>query len=351
MASAVLSRLFRDYLTRLRLGATLQHALRAAADPALGAQEMARVFDGNQAYLQWLLRIEPLQKRITEWAQEEAMSKDRRETVLKRALALLGKSAVRNVVATLSLNRIAGAGLPKTEAEKLLVVPRESVKLALEAEEYCENRKIPGAHFAYEAGLHYDAWLAILNARKELAEAKGVFEETWKHSLRVAHFAQELAVYPKAFPHTEQCFAAGLLLNSGKLVLATLYPKSAKNSWTAFAASVVGQDPLLDDSLRLVRERKLFELTHPEASFLVARSSGYFTTVAPALQFYPEPYFLKKTNPGLYLLATLLLAAQRLARLKSPKDPPPLGPREKRELQRFGIGDKELELIVQRVLK
>jgi hypothetical protein len=303
----LLPEIVRNYLVPLYPGRSLSRTLDVVSDETLRVHALSPVLERNQAYSQMLISLNFLSKRVSEWEAEGHHPADRERIILGRVLGLLGKSAARNFVACIRFGRIVGKGLPRKAQEKAQFNnPRDVIKLAITAEEFCQERKWIHSEYAFEAGLHYDFLSGLLTARKAPAEAVRSVEETFKEGLRIARIAYGIGQKIENVPHGNRLFGAALLVPSGKILMQLIYPKTSQDrSWAAWLKESEKMPPEVKVHQATLENRR-FEWNHAELSSLIASSFARLRPLSAAIRYYQEPYYLKEAQPELHLLAGLL---------------------------------------------
>ncbi len=217
----------------------------------------------------------------------------------------LGRSQVRNAMAMIALLSATDVKLPRSIKEKSSLKSPETIKFAIQAEEYCEENRLARSDQAFLGGLHWD-WLlhAYWQGKGPSKEISAPMEGAWRDSLKFAHKAYELGSKVKSLKNSELLFGAALLLPLGKVWMQALYAKGMKD--------------LLSEALKLnekaalwteFQESRRFEVTHRELASQLAAGLGFFTPVQEALRYYLEPYFISDENLALQRFAQVLHAA------------------------------------------
>ena len=325
---STLSTCFSKYLNPAHPGDTLERVIRVTLDKERYAADLTPVVLENDAYAQFVLKVDFLQGRIKDWASEMPEGQVNIRVLIERIFILLGKQASRNLIASIRLARLANT-LPKKKSERFSVNPKEQLKHALACEEFCETRNYAESQLAFLAGLQYD--LLATAFAKASREAQGAFQTQFPEALRIAHFAYEIGSRMGAFPFLEYAFGAGLSLGLGKIMAYALYPKEGgANSYAGFL-SEVEKKSVLKWTFAAQAEESRFPARPIELSAFAAGSFRFFSPVEPAIRFAREAYYLKRTQPKLYPLALLLGLAEASAIGR------PITDAERAELQALGV--------------
>jgi hypothetical protein len=269
------------------------------------AADLTPAVIANGAYAQFVLKVDFLQGRIKDWISEMPEGQANQRVLLERVFILLGKQASRNLIASIRLARLANA-LPRKKSERFSVNPKDQLRYALYAEEFCENRNYAETQLAFLGGLQYDLLQTAFTKAKASRDAMNGFENLYPESVRTAHFAYEIGSRMGSFPFSEYVFPAALSLGMGKILALALYPKDlGPKSYAGFQAELE-KKTLLKWSWADGEEKKRFPLTPHELAGLASMSFKFLAPVEPAIRFAKEAYYLKKTQPKLHALALLL---------------------------------------------
>ena len=124
------SKLVQNFLVPSSPGGTLEKILKSVSDSEAKVQALAPIFLENQLYEQYLLRLDLLQERITQWSSEQEGNPQKDQIILERILGLMGRLAIRNSAASVRVNRIAGQGLPRKAADHLVLSQSDLLRYA-----------------------------------------------------------------------------------------------------------------------------------------------------------------------------------------------------------------------------
>ncbi len=350
MHQSALGSLIDGFLAPLPPGTTLRQVLKASGDESALAQDIARPIEANPLYLHSLLSIDSLSSRINQWTEELAEADERDHLLLNRLVGLLGKAAIRNLVACVRLHRMSGAGLPRKPSEKPRVAPREQLRFALAAEELCTDNHWIHPELAFVAGYHYDCLAALFAAKKLPKDRSAYLTETFKHAVRNAKIAYAIASHASALEHGKHVVAAALLAPIGKALMAVMYPKEdGESSWHAFVAQASKlREPW--NLAHLALEGRRFEITHEQLSYVVVLAFGAFGEIAPALLHIRTPAHFDSSDGGFNTLARLLSLTNKLSQHSgnAPLHQGVLSNIEHQWLGSIGIGTRQLEELLNR---
>jgi len=299
------------YLVPAMPGPTLERVIEMTLDKERYAGDLMPIILKNSVYTQFILKVDFLQTRIKAWIAEMPEGQANYKVILERIFILLGKQASRNLIASIRLARL-GNQLPKKKSERFSPNPREQLKQALTAEEFCEFRNFASIELGFLAGLQYDFLQTSFTRSKASREALSAIGTHFLESLTTAHYAYEIGSRMGSFPYSEYAFPAALSMGLGKALAYPLYPKEGKPSYAGFLAEVEKKNVLKWEFAEL-EERKRFPISTTELAALAVRNYVFFKKIEPAIRFSAEPFFLKKSQPKLYPLALLLGIADKVA--------------------------------------
>lgn len=303
--------------------------IQAAGQEDVRAEDLAPLLLGDSNYRNYLFAQTFLAERMSEWLTENEGMPNRDRILLNRLLRLLGKIPVRNLVVCAQLDAMlgdaakkksGGGGVPAPgpgkEEGKITVVPSAVMPYALAAETYCQDKGWVHPDHAFSAGLHYDWLAALLKKRSAPPDEKAALDAAFKEGIATGGMAYELGQRVGKVQHGKFLFATGLLLPIGKALMASVFPSSlGERAWAKFAKSVDLAGELAFDQLRYT-EHRTFPITHPELSSLVVNFGALLRVAEKSIFFYHEPYQLKKLDPDLFQLASLLSVSARMVRSK-----------------------------------
>lgn len=310
--AARLANCITTYLQPAVPGPTLEGVIAVVANHELYPKDLAPAVWQNPAYVQFILRVDFLQNRINEWIAESPEGQANYPMILTRIFTLLGKQASRNLVACVRLNRILGV-IPRKPGDRMPLLPKEQLKHAIAAEDFCLAKSFAFSETAFLGGLHFDFLQAAFTRSKASREALGAFPVQWLESLRTAHYAYEIGSRLKSFKWNHTVFAAALVIGVGKILMTALYPKElGTGSWAGLHAECeklkYGRWVQFD-----LQEKKRFEVTHAELASLAASFWRFLGPVELAIRHYQNPYYLKARSPDQYTVSSILCLAHALA--------------------------------------
>ena len=306
------SKLIEDYLQPSVLGKTMLATIKAAVDPDTRAQALVPLITDNQAYTHFLQKIDILQSRINEWNSDEAKTVNKDRVILERIFTLLGKQASKNTVACVRLNRMMGVA-PRKESERMALNPKEQLKLAIAAEDFCIDQKLAYSGMAYLGGFHYDWLTGLMNKNKLPKDAITYVTEVWNNSFKTARIAYDLSRQLKSFKYDHYVFPAALTMNIGKVFMSIAHPKELDGkSWAIFMQEMDKFGEKKPEAMALF-EKKKFPFTHNEYSAVFVSWFQILSPVEKAIYHYQDPYYLKNLDIDLYRLAAILSISSTLA--------------------------------------
>lgn len=297
------------------LGKTVKNLLLACSNESMKAQDLYSIITGNRAYAHFIMSMPMLSARMTDWREEKMPSRDFERVIITRILGLLGKSAVRNTVVSIRLNRIADFGLPKKKNEMVKIATTQQLKFSLFAEEFCVDQHYIHPDQAFLAGVHYD-WLGmIMNRRGASREVKNYLDDVFREGLRTAIFAYTLGTRLKKTPKEKELFASGLLLPIGKMLMALMFPREHPSTWIGFLNDVDLHADAKVDAL-INNQLPRYPVTSFEMSGVFIDHLQLFRHVEPAIRLAHSPYLVESSDPELSDLAVLLGIANRVVQLE-----------------------------------
>ena len=328
---APFTKLLSDFLDPIAPDPVAFGVIRAASDEGVRAQELAPLINSDPGYRAYLFAQTFLSERMTRWEAESGALPNKNELMLERILGLLGKAPVRNLVACAHVERILGSMDPLGADQKIVVTPAKLIPFALEAERICQDNGWMSHEAAFCAGLHFDWLAAAIKKRNGTADEKSAPAAAFKEGLATAKTAYELGQRLRQFELGKHLFAAGLLLPVGKPVMACLFPKSAGDrSWSSFVHQCERAGDHVFDYYQFVEARR-FPATHAELGSLLVNFGAILRKLEKSIQFHIDPERLRRADPELYQLASLLSVSVRMTRSGDKK--PVLDPFQERWLQ------------------
>ena len=311
--SVKLLEVYRAFLHPTKIGRSLRDCLRATLDPSVYAKDLLPLFEGNPALASSILKWDSLQGKLGEWIAEDAVkapaasagagmagknatngilpgadTADERKLLL-RALNLLGKSAVRNLVASREILRI-GDALPRKAGEKLKINPKEQIPYALSAEE--KSEATPGVlpEVAFLVGYHFDLLRAALLRAKAPREAIQTLEREWPDFLKDAQFSVRLAATLRDFEEGGLVFSGSLLSQIGSIIMRAVHPGDlGDKSYREFAKINLTVERA--DERRWLGEREAFPILEREWALLLIREVGLFPELERLVRYVEDPWF------------------------------------------------------------
>lgn len=335
--------IFTGYLNSASPGRTFGAVLAGASDRSFGAPQMVEVLDHNQAYAHFLLSLGLVAPKLAEWDQDEGATLGRNRVYLERLTALLGKSPIRNLVGCMRLARLSDALLPTKPGKSPALSPREQLRYALAAEDYCLEREWVASDLAYQAGLHYDWIVALAVARKAPPEVRASVADGFAEGLLLARSAVAIGQKLPVFALGKYAFASALLIPLGKSLMTAMYPKALGDRSWAQCATDITKLGAYGGWMQEVLETRQFACTHAEMSFEMIQALGFIPEIASAVCASLHPYDLKPSSPDLYQLASVLnLAGVVAGEAGKSGSGPKLAPFQQDWLKTNGLVDSDI---------
>jgi hypothetical protein len=339
-----LSQLTKNYLLPSVPGETLTRVFALFTDSEFRPQELLYLLDTNPAFGHSILKQKLLAQKIAQWSQEDAKRTDQAIFLTKRVIGLLGKAAIRNLIASFRLARITNEGMPRKKDEDITLQPQQQIPFALKTEDFCQNMKWAFAEMSFVGGLHYDWLTALLASRKASDDTKKVLKDAYDEGFLTAQYAYKICQQIKGVRHDRFVFAAALVLPLGKALMASTFPKGGSSqAWTAAAAEWEKYGKLKTDAADHF-ENKLFQVTYPEMTALYVQAFSQIDLVGPAIRYALEPWLLLGGNRDQYQLAMILSTATTLIRSGAlkPGEDLPLRDFQRKWLKQSGVKEKLL---------
>lgn len=286
----------------LRLGKTARDTLQEFIDIDVSAQDLVRILNENQAYRDLFFRF--VSQKTAK--QEKARDADEPPSPTHRLINLLGMLGSRNLILALRLYRLTEGKLPENPGE---LNPGNSLRQALEAEEYFTRNKLEHGETAYAAGVYFDLCTLLYGREGGLKKLEPYFKRTWQRALRTGLLAYLIAtklgnVQPRA------ALAAGILAHAGKLHLSVHLSGENYAEWE----EELDRDDRLDSLARFLLEREKFGVCQEDVGAHTLRYFDVFRNLLPAVGSFREPYNLKGADPAEYALAVTVNFADAMAR-------------------------------------
>ncbi|MEO7164225.1 MAG: hypothetical protein ABI041_14990 [Bdellovibrionia bacterium] len=316
----VISKVIKSTLKHCVPGATFREIMRLAEDHESTIESFIQVVQTNPVYSTFFQSLDILSSKIVNWEEEEEDNPARDGLILKKSVQLLNRNVTRNVMAALQINRIRGAGLPRTRYEHLFLSPKEQLNFSSLAEEDCLERELPGSDSAFLAGYHYDVLLALYTTQKAPLEVTMALVKSWTEGLRAARLAAALAANVPSFHHHHYIYGATLVSPIGKVLMAELFPKELLTaSWSHFVHQCEKSESKSHLAL-WVGEFHRFGVSYAELSGLFISFLGFFAPIESAVCFHNNPQNLMEQDSEQYRLAALISVSIVLASFKVEDD-------------------------------
>jgi hypothetical protein len=322
-ASAELSRLLKDFLLPAVPPITVLETIRAAGNEKMRVQELMPLIQKNPSLQHFLMKLTFLANKVKDWRAEVPDTVDHSVVITERILALLGKNLVRNIAASIALNRLLGANLPRKSKDTGLNIDyTQQLPFATGAQEYCLDRKLMHADMAFNAGLHYDLLTTLLTKRKASQEQKAAIKDAFHEGFAIARIAYKVGQKMRKIRHDRYVFAGALMVPAGKVIMGMLFPKELKEkSWAQLLADC-DKHPIGRFLALEAYESRRLPFTYSEISGLLASFGETLRPVERAITFVSRPYYLDTIDPGLASLAGLWSVSRSAAQAKDGKFSP-----------------------------
>ncbi len=265
----------------------------------------------------------PVTRKCASRRAEVPETVDHSTVITDRILALLGKDLIRNITASIALNRLTGINLPRKSKDTSLNIDyAQQLPFAIGAQEYCLDKKLMHADMAFNAGLHYDLLSALLTKRKASQEQKAAIKEAFDEGFTIARISYKIGQKMRKIRYDRYVFAGALMVPVGKVVMGVLFPKELKEkSWAQLIADCDKHPKGRFQALETYESRRL-PLTYSEISGLLASFGEILRPVERAISFVSRPYYLDTIDPGLASLAGLWSVSRSAAQAKDGKFSP-----------------------------
>ncbi len=357
----MLTRLNRTYLTRANPGPTLRSVIAAHDDSMLRATDMAAIIRSNPMYAKVILSLPFLAQKISQWEEEAPDRADTDTLFTDRIAGLLGKSALRNVVAAIRLRRAVLGGLPRKEGERVDLSVAQLIPMSIACEEYYQQHSIPHAEKGFAAGLHYDWLNALFINNKDGKPATDRLSKAFKEGQVLCQIARAIGLQMREMTLNEYLCAAAWLLPLGSALMNVTFPKGAsgKAAWSEFEALQSKREARARQSLieGLLQKRR-FDTSDVELLSLFVSAFELFLPVERAIRYSRTPWFIEGSHPDEARFSNVLSITRSL-RASFPltggsKVAPtelPLPARQRKWLIANGVSEKALLLALSELSK
>jgi hypothetical protein len=313
----LLSTFFRDYLRPLRASETFRQVLEASNEPLFRPADMTPMVSANPFYTKMILSLSFLSEKLSQWEADGAGKPDHDQQLIGRIAGLMGKAATRNVIACIRLLRVTNPqALPRKEGDRLTLTISQLISMAVAAEEFFQEQKIPHSDKGFLAGLHYDWLKAIMTAKKAPKDASTVLGDAYKEGQRLAQIAHEIGTRVEKLPNEQFLCAAAWVLPLGQALMAVRFPKGGGGpSWNEFQTECA-KNPLNHKHPGLAErylENRRFGVTHADLNALYVSAFGILAPVEKAIGFYRTPWYLERSCPEQLGVAMVLSIASTLS--------------------------------------
>jgi len=281
---------------KMTLPRTSYTILKAFANIDVTTEKVAGCLKLNQYYgSQFFKNIASVQKR------EELPTAE-------GAVLLLGMQNSRNFIIGMQMLRtVTGAHPEWTKEGKLKTAPNELIKCALKVEEVLAGDKSSYSDTAYAAGVMFDILTLIaMNTVEDKKKISAYIDTVFTHSLLAAKIGKELARNMPDFSFTKYIFAACLIHDIGKVMLAIMNPQYYQY------VEEVGKKGL-PRIIRHYAEGKQYGVNHALLGGLACNFYKIFKPIDKAILYHHEPYLLRTANKGMFQLASMVCLATNMA--------------------------------------
>ncbi|MEW6055634.1 MAG: HDOD domain-containing protein [Bdellovibrionota bacterium] len=307
------SKLFNEFhstvVAAVNLPITSRKIIEEFIDIDVTAEAVAKIIQRNQ-YFEYVL-VKEIQ----------SLGLKENTPTLRAAISLLGMQRVRSFVCALQIMRSVAGKYPEIDASgKLNFKPSEYLPFALKTEEYVSVHRTEYPDTCYAAAMLFDVLLALGRAKLENPKPfEEHISEVYKHGMRTAKIATEIAKTTKKLGFSKYIFSAGLLHDIGKVALDFLFPAGKPNAYANFRAEIA-KKPTNREVTHFL-EAKRFGLPHEYYSSQIAYFSGVFKDLEKPLLFHHDPYLAGSANKELAQFSHLLALATNIANnFRVPKD-------------------------------
>ncbi|OQW51129.1 MAG: hypothetical protein A4S09_10535 [Proteobacteria bacterium SG_bin7] len=237
---------------------------------------------------------------------------------LAQAVSTLGRERVRNFIFAHTINRIfdSTADLNHQSYQKTT----RSLRRALEAENVARNTKLEKPEIGFTCGLIFDFFEQTMISDSSLKKAfENFFESQWRHGLRTAIIATELANASRVkITSTRNLFAAGLLHDVGKLMLALGTPEGYQS--VLLDCKVLQKKSPLNDSYEIDIENETLKIAHPELGSLFLWQFEPLRELEALVEYHHDFGLLPIRSADLNVIEVLVSVADRLAHFLEESD-------------------------------
>lgn len=305
----VFAAFLKEIAPKLRLSPTSHAILRDFSNIDVTSEKISEALRNNPYY-------EDLFRRVV-----ESLAKREEQITLEAAVVLLGMQNSRNLLVGYQLYRhVTGAHPTWDPAGKIEFKSSDHLKYALKTEEVAVARKEAYIDVPYAAGLLFDL-MKLIGAKlaenpKNLREPKkdeAFIDEVFAHGLRAAQLASQLSEHVPDFSYSKYIFAAGLVHDIGKVVLALLDAK-----YIEFHEESRKKE--LPRGARLFAENEMWGTNHAILGALVCRFFKILKPCERIVLYHHHPYLVKDLGKNLYTPTALTALASNIAgHLKRPE--------------------------------
>lgn len=300
-----------------KLGLTARDTLQEFVDIDVSADDLVRILNRNQMYRSLFFRFVSKKTAAPEKKKPEEKAKEQ-DSPTHRLVSLLGMIGSRNLILAIQLFRSKEGAFPVQPDGSVDLKASDLLKNAIEFEDSFSRNNLEYSETAYAAGVFFDLFLNLHAKSPEFKKLEPYFKEIIKRAQRTGVIAYLLASDVQGMS-PKHALAAGMLSQSGKLLLAAAFP-DGKDGYPELERKLE-KEAKLSGLARVLMEREAFGVSHEEVSAHLLRYFDLFHSVIQPVRYFREPYCLKGVDEQNYKFAVLLGLADRMASTwKAPAD-------------------------------
>ncbi|MGZ3694816.1 MAG: HDOD domain-containing protein [Bdellovibrionota bacterium] len=289
------------------LGATARDTLQEFIDIDVTADDLVRILNRNQVYRSLFFRFISKKTALPDKGAKPADGKSKEpDSPTHRLVSLLGMIGSRNLILALRLHRAKEGSFPISADGSVEIKSGDLLKTAIENEDIFARNNLEYSETAYAAGVFFDSFLNVQAKDPSFKKQEDYYKAIVKRSQRTGVIAYLLAAEVSGFT-PKYALAAGMLTQSGKMLLATAFPDAYSELERRHEAS--GKLPAL---ARVLEERAAFGVSHEEVSSHLLRYFDVFRSLVQPVRYFREPYCIKGVDAQNYKFAVLLGLADRM---------------------------------------
>lgn len=230
---------------------------------------------------------------------------------IAQAVSILGRERVRNYIFAHIINRIFDAKADSHYKNYQTTV--KSLRRALEAESSARQIKLEKPEIGFTCGLIFDFFeQSLFNENNLRKRYENFFETQWRHSLRTAMIATELAKEGRVkITSPRNLFAAALLHDIGKLMFAFTSPDVYQS--LLLDCKVLQKKSPLNDDYEIDLENEALKIAHPEVASLFLWQFEPLRELEALAEYHHDFGFLPIRNAELNVMEVILSVADKFA--------------------------------------